>query len=293
MRPISSTVRGSTQHSRMTIRQRKAQYGFLIYLAIALSLLTLERYESSAPAWMREVAGDGVAPMLSLFDQPIRAIQSGIERIVGVSDTYILNAELRSENQRLLQWQEAAAQLSHENIRLRALLKAPGRTVPTAAAVRVVGVGGGAFERNVMVNGGSSDGIERGWPAVDDIGLIGRVTELGVYSSRVLLVTDLNSRVPVRVERTGDLAISMGQNDDLLKLGFLPRDNDILVGDRILSSGHGGVYPPDLLVGIVVEIINEQAFIKPAGLLERLDYIKILAYRPVPPEAERVSGGGL
>lgn len=268
-------------------RHSRARASLLFYMIGALILLTLERFDSQVPIWVRGVANDVVAPVLGLVDQPIRSVQNSIERIAGVSDIYIENEALRRENRRLNQWRDAAAQLGRENDQLRSLMKAPGQTVPAAAAVRVVGVGGGAFEKSVLVNAGLSEGLSRGWPVVDDYGLVGRVMEIGQFSSRVLLISDLNSRIPVRIERSGQLAIVMGNNEDWLTLKFLPESQDVEVGDRILTSGHGGVFPPDILVAVVASVDEGTVRLTPSAKLSRLDYLKILAYQTIPPEVQR------
>lgn len=259
----------------------------------AIALLAFEGLGSGLPNQIRAYANDIVAPVLRVLEQPIRAVQGGIERIAGVSDIYLENETLKDENDRLRQWREAAMQLSRENERLRAMLKVPGREVPPEATARVIGVGGGAFERSVLIGAGSSDGIRRGSPVVDETGLIGRVIQVGRWSSRVLLLTDINSRVPVRLERTGDLAIAEGQNEELLRLRFLPQGVQVRVGDRLLTSGHGSAFPPDLPVARVVDVVDDFVIMEPLGLLGKLDYVRVMAYDPVPDEAliEPAAGG--
>lgn len=253
-------------------------------MLVAIALLAFEALGSGVPNQIRAYANDIVAPVLRVLEQPIRAVQAGLERIAGVSDIYLENEELRDENDRLRQWREAAMQLSRENERLRSMLKVPGREVPPAATTRVIGVGGGAFERSVLIGAGSVDEVKRGSPVVDETGVIGRVIQVGRWTSRVLLLTDINSRVPVRLERTGDLAIAEGQNESLLRLRFLPQGVQVRVGDRLLTSGHGGAFPPDLPVARVVDVVDDFVLMEPLGLLGKLDYVRVMAYNPVPDE---------
>ena len=251
-------------------------------MAVSVFFLGLEAFGPGLPRQVRAYANDFVSPVLRLLEQPIRAIQGGLERIAGVSDIYVENAALRNENDRLRQWREAAMQLSRENERLRGMLKVPGREVPPAATARVIGIGGGAFERNVLISAGASDGVRRNLPVVDESGVIGRTIQVGRWTSRVLLVTDLNSRVPVRLERTGDLAIAEGQNEAFMLLRFLPQGVVVREGDRLLTSGHGGAFPPDLPVARVVEVVDDFIRLEPLGILGKLDYIRVLDYQPVP-----------
>ena len=255
-------------------------------MLVSVAFLTLEIVGPGIPVQIRAVANDVVAPVLHVLERPVRAIQAGMERLAGVGDIYVENQDLRAENERLRQWREAALQLGRENERLRGMLKLPNREVPTAATARVIGVGGGTFERSLLIGAGRLDTVKLGYPVVDESGLIGRVIQVGRWSSRVLAITDLNSRVPVRVERTGDLAIAEGENESFLRLRFLPKEADIRVGDRLLTSGHGSAYPPDLPVALVSRIEADMIHLDPIGGLDKLDYVRVMAYEAVPDEDE-------
>ncbi len=248
--------------------------------------LFLEAFGPGIPSQIRAVANDVVAPVLYVLERPVRAVQAGLERLAGAGDIYLENQNLRARNERLRQWRDAALQLGRENDRLRQILKVPKREVPLAATAHVIGVGGGTFERSILVDAGSSDNVRRGFPVMDESGLLGRVIQVGRWSSRVLLVTDLNSRIPVRIERSGALAIAEGQNERFLRLRFLPRDTDVQVGDRIVTSGHGGAFPPNVLVARVSEVEADYIYLEPAGFLGTLDYVRIMAYRAVPDESD-------
>ena len=270
----------------MTIGSRriKGRAGLFVYFSAALILLLFESFHSPVPANLRQVAADAATPVLTLFDEPIRATQDGIERLVGVGIIFDENIRLKNENDELRHWQQAALQLGRENERLMAILKGAGKEVPTIATGRVVGVGGGAFESSVLINVGVKEKVQRNWPVVNELGLVGRIITVGRLSSRVLLLTDLNSKVPVRVSRTGMLGIMEGRNSDVLSLSFLPPDADIKVGDRILTSGHGSMFPPDLPVGEVTAVSEVGIEVTPTAYLDRLDYVRVLAYRFIQPE---------
>ena len=268
-------------------RSNRGRGGLWFYLIVAIALLLLELVGAKLPSQIRSLANDIVAPVLSVLERPVRFVQSGMERFAGVSDIYLENQNLRGENERLKQWREAAMQLSRENEQLRLILKVPKREVPAAATARVIGVGGGPFERSVLVNAGTLDGVVRGLPVVDENGLIGRIIHAGRWTSRVLLITDINSRIPVRLERSGDLGIAEGQNESFLRLTFLQPDASVEVGDRILASGHGSVFPPDLPVARVSSINEDIIRLEPIGVLGKLDFVRIMNYQALP-DAEQV-----
>ncbi|WP_262696156.1 rod shape-determining protein MreC [Kordiimonas aquimaris] len=267
-------------------RSARGRDAFWLYMIVALVLLFLEMLGPGVPRTIRGYANDLVAPLLIVLDEPIRVAQSGMERLAGVSDIYVENASLRDENDRLRQWREAAQRLLLENERLRDILKVPQREIPPLATARVIGVGGGAFERNVIINAGSGDQVLANLPVVDEEGLVGRTIEVGRMTSRVLLITDFNSRVPVRLERIDEVAVAEGLNEPLLRLRFLAAGVNVRVGDRVVTSGHGGLFPPDLPVAQVASVDNEMILLSPLSSLGSLDFVRVMDYRPLPPELE-------
>jgi len=278
------------QTTGQSTRLRRAGRGrdaFWLYMSLALALLALEIFGPGFPRQLRGYANDVAAPVLATLAGPIRAAQSGMERIAGVSDIYLENQTLRDENGKLRQWREAAQRLIQENEQLRQILKVPQREISPVATAHVIGVGGGAFERSVLINAGSGDGIAANLPVVDELGLVGRTIEVGYWTTRVLLISDLNSRVPVRLERTGEVAIAVGLNEPFMHLRFLAANSNVQVGDRIITSGHGGLFPPDVPVGQITEINNDILKVRPLSALGSLDFVRVMDYRPLPPEVKQ------
>jgi len=273
---------GLTRNGSGSRRSGRGIETFWLYFIITVFFLGTELFGTGMPRQVRAIANDIVSPVLSLLEKPVRIAQAGLERLAGVSDIYLENEDLRAENDRLKQWRQAAMQLSRENETLRRILKVPKREIPPAATARIIGVGGGSFERSVLTNAGSSDGVVRDQPVVDENGLIGRVITVGRWTSRILLITDLNSRVPVRLERTGDLAIAVGQNETFLRLEYLEKGVRAEVGDRLLTSGHGGIFPADLPIARVSDIQGDYIFLEPVGLIGKLDNVRIMAYTSLP-----------
>lgn len=276
---------------RSRFSRRKSAIGrphFWFYLFVSLAFLSLEAIGVSVPGQVRGLATDLVSPILNVAEMPIRSVRTGIERIAGVSDIYLENEALRAENQRLFRWREAALRLTAQNEQLRRIVKAPGQEVSTLATGRVVGVGGGTFERSILINVGSQHGVRQNLPVVDEQGVVGRTLHVGAISSRVLLITDLNSRIPVRLEKSGHLGILEGRNEAQLNLIYLPDDANVEEGDRVVTSGHGGVFPPDLPIGRVVLVAPGRILVSPRGLMDRLDYMKVLDYQAPPADVEKI-----
>jgi rod shape-determining protein MreC len=137
---------------------------------------------------------------------------------------------------------------------------------------------GGAFAQSILIAAGSRDGVAKGQAAMTSEGLVGRVTQAGYRSARVLLITDINSRIPVRVGEAGDRAILAGDNSSRPKLIYLGVKSAVAPGDRIVTSGDAGAFPPGLPVGRVVATDDSTAVIETFVSRERLQYVEVLDF---------------
>jgi rod shape-determining protein MreC len=248
------------------------------FLMIALGLVAIERSQPDFASRARGAASDLAAPILDLLSEPSAATARAIDGVRELGSLREENARLRDEVARLMQWQTVARRLDAENQELRALMNlAPDPRVRFVSA-RVVGGSGGAFVRSVLIAAGTSDGVAKNQPAITGDGLVGRVMEVGARSARVLLLTDINSRVPVYVERTRLRAVLAGRNSDQMVMTYLPPTADIVVGDRIVTSGQGGVFPPGLPVGAVTAIAGGEVRVQPFVNAESMEYLRLVDY---------------
>jgi rod shape-determining protein MreC len=227
---------------------------------------------------LRTSVADTVAPVLDAVAQPLNAVGNVINRAKMVVTTYQTNVRLEAENAKLLQWQQTARNLAAENEELRGLLKAVPQTALSYVTAPVIANSGGAFVRMILINAGSADHVARGQAAITGDGLVGRLTEVGDRASRVLLITDLNSRVPVTIESTHVPAVLAGDNSERPRLLYLPSGDAVKVGDRVLTSGEGGVFPPGLPVGVVTAIDQAGPKVEPYVELSQLGYVLVVDY---------------
>jgi rod shape-determining protein MreC len=213
--------------------------------------------------------------VLNVIRQPVDAVQA-VAR--GINDILYLrseNARLRDENARLLAWREAAARFERENARLRNLLHVTGEPVTTFVSASVVGESASTFFRTMLLNAGARDGVEKGQAAVASEGLAGRVMEVGQRSARVLLVTDLNSRIPVMLEQSRTRAILAGDNTEMPRLEYLPSSAQVSPGDRIITSGHGGGVPAGIPVGVIASVTDGVVRVQPFVPFDRVEVVSI------------------
>jgi rod shape-determining protein MreC len=257
------------------VLQRSA-VGLLVLAAV--SFMVLDRVGSPAVDAIRTRTVDALAPVVEALAHPAAFARHGADEVRRFARVFAENERLREENARLLAWQDVARRLERENEALKALVTVAPEARATFITARIVAMAGGAFVRTVLVNAGHRGGVVKGQAVVAAEGLVGRVVEVGEHTARVLLLTDLNSRVPVRIESTRDSAILSGDNSDRLRLNFLPAGAAVAVGDRVVTSGEGGQIPPGLPAGMVAGIEDNAVIVRPLVDWQRLEYVNILDY---------------
>jgi rod shape-determining protein MreC len=244
---------------------------------------------------LRTTVADDAAPVLGALSRPVVATTDLVERVRGMFEIYEANSALTQENRRLLQWQQAALNLAAENNELRGLLRLVPKEARSFVTARVIATSGGAYVRSLLINAGSDNGVARGQAAITGGGLVGRLTEVGTRAARILLITDLNSRIPVVVQNSRQSAVLAGDNSEQPRLLYLTPPTAVAVGDRIVTSGEGGIFPPGLPVGIVASIEGGVPRIEPYVELSQIGYVRIVNYgltdtlpKPIPARMVRV-----
>ncbi len=249
-----------------------------LLILLSAAIIILGKADQTMFESLRTTLTDDAAPVLDALSRPLGAAASLVDRVRGIVTMYQDNLRLERENERLLQWQQIALKLSADNRELRGLLKSVPETAVSYVTARVIANSGGGYVRTVMVNGGTDRGLARGQAAITGEGLVGRLTEVGSRAARVLLITDLNSRIPVVIESSHVNAVLAGDNSERPRLLYVGNPNAIKIGDRIVTSGEGGVFPPDLPVGVVAALDPGEARVEPYVELSQLEYVLIVDY---------------
>ena len=252
-----------------------------------LILLLLARVNPQTGAGVRAAAGDVVAPIWDVVRAPI----DGSARIAGhigdyfgaVSRADALAAELDKANARLRTARAQARELAQ--LKQLMAVREPSRQV--VATARIAAATSGGVVRTAMLAAGLAQGVTRDLPVIGADGLIGRTIEAGSQSARVLLLTDAQSRVPVVVERTGQAGLAAGEGlPSLLLIDRIGPEVPLLAGDRIVTSGDGGVFPPGVLVGVVIDPAAAKPVIRLAANPLGASYVTVeRAWLPIPDDA--------
>ncbi|WGH77800.1 rod shape-determining protein MreC [Jannaschia ovalis] len=253
-----------------------------IICAILVGLILLWRIDNPRAERIRAGLVDRVVPSFEWALAPITWAGRLVEDFEGYARVYEQNRELRRELQQMKAWREAAIQLEQENARLLDLNKVQLSPELTYVTGVVLTDSGSPFRRSVLLNIGAADGIRDGWAAMDGLGLVGRIAGVGERTARVILLTDGNSRIPVTIQPSGKRAILAGDTTPAPALDFVENADDVQAGDRIVTSGDGGVFPPDLLVGQVVRGADGRLRVRLAADTSRLEYLRVLRTRQAP-----------
>lgn len=260
---------------------RRVLLGVLAVLLLAIFLVW--RIDNARVEQLRVSLIDRFVPSFDWTLKPVAAAAHLIADFHAYSRVYAQNEELRRELQRMQGWREAALQLEQKNASLLALNHVRLNPRTSFVTAEVMADSGSPFRRSVMVNVGAADGVTDGSAVVDGLGLVGRIAGVGERSSRVILINDGSSRVPATVLPSGQRAIVTGDNGSAPTLEFLDQPDEVHDGDRVVSSGDGGLYPPDLLIGQVVATPDGRERVRPAADYRRLEFVRVLRIAPPAP----------
>ncbi|MHA1598110.1 MAG: rod shape-determining protein MreC [Alphaproteobacteria bacterium] len=260
------------------IRHLAQRFAYLGLVLAALALMLLGKADVGMVDRFRAEITDSITPILDIMSRPVESANEVIADVRELMAVREQNEGLRQDRDRLLHWQMVARKLEAENKALRGQLNYTPVGDVSYVTARVIADTGGAFAHSLLVNTGARPGVGKGMAVTTGAGLVGRISGVGARSARVLLITDLNSRIPVLIEATRTRGIMAGNNTYRPQLLHLPPGATVSPGDRVVTSGHGGVFPAGLPVG-VVEAVNDGAIsVQPFVPRDRIEYVRIVDF---------------
>lgn len=274
-------ARNPNTDSELTAPFRLIVVGVTVLLLLAVFLFW--RIEGPRAETLRAQITDSLAPAFSWVAAPMRWVSGVASDFQSYTRLYEQNQQLREELRQMKAWKEAALQLEQKNARLLDLNKVRLDPKLTYLTGVVLADSGSPFRQSVLINAGGRDGIRDGWAAMDGIGLVGRIAGVGEKTARVLLLTDLNSRIPVVLQPTGQKAIVSGDNSALPPLDFIDDPSAVSAGDLVVSAGDGGIFPAGLVVGKVVITEDNRLRLRPEADLARLEFLRVLRSHELDP----------
>lgn len=247
-----------------------------LILLVCVASLMMWRIDNPRMERIRAAVIDRVVPPMDWAMAPVTGLVNLVDDFQSYAQLYEQNQELRRELQQMRAWREAALQLDQENARLLDLNNVrldPSLTFITGV---VMADSGSPFRQSVLVNVGARDGILDGWPAMDGLGLVGRISGVGQTTARVMLLTDASSKIAVTIQPSGQKAILSGDNSFYPLLDFVEAADQIRPGDQVVTSGDGGLFPPDLLVGNVALGTDQRLRVRLVADYQRLEFLRVL-----------------
>ena len=250
--------------------------GSIFFLCVSSILVILSVVSPNLLSSARMGAVDTLSPVLSIIRSPFDTASNVIGDATGLAALKAENIRLNDENARLREWYQRALALQVENKALGSLLNvklAPELKYTTA---RILSDTSSSYVKSLLISAGTAQGLAKSQPVLSGEGVLGQVVELGDNTARVLLLTDLNARIPVVVENSNVHAIVAGTNGKEAALTHLPEDTQFKEGHRLLTSGLGGVYPAGLPVGVVTKVSGENISVKPYADINRIHFVRII-----------------
>lgn len=221
-------------------------------LGVCAGLVIVSRQSPGDLSNVRQLSNQAAAPVSWLYQVPIDTVST----IIDVTKSYLFvrgrNELLKDQVIELAAYKRKVERLEQENEAYRRQLSAVAWPSQLVATGRVLSHGGGTYLKSILLAAGSDAQVEAGQAVVSNAGLVGQVVSTAPRLSRVLLINDFSSRIPVVIDETATPGIVEGTNERLLKLSFLPIDFDAKQGARVSTSGAGGLFPAGLPIGRLV-----------------------------------------
>jgi len=249
---------------------------FGLYFLCAV-LLVLSRIGHGAISDARDGLVDLSEPLLEMASLPAIEARRGMDRVRLYLAAFDEVDRLKKENEELKQWEWRTKLLERKVAHLRSLLNAVEEPALVYATGRVIADARGPFVRSALINLGRNDGLRIGYAVINGDGLVGRTVDAGDSVARVLLLNDLNSRIPVLVGPAGVRGMALGDNSAELQLDFIPEGTSIYSGDEVYTSGSDGVLPRGLRVGVVSGTAGDYK-VRPYAKLNSLDAVSVLFF---------------
>ena len=211
---------------------------------------------------------------------PINTFNKSIANIHNIYNTYNINNEIIKENKSLKIISNKMQLLYAENQELKKLLNLPNEISYKFVTTKIISKSNASFIRSVILMSGKKDNISINSPVVDNNNLLGYISELGNNSSRVIALTDINTKIPAFVPNKNIKIIVSGNNSNFLEISNYLDISSLKSGDKVFSSGDGNMYPSGLFIGTIKIKLDGKIIIEPFSNLNDLNYVQVIDWKP-------------
>ena len=258
--------------------------GIIVFaiLLFSLALMTLSAKQEKGTHFLDSMVGVILSPFQNFFTQTIQSISDGINHYFFLVDVARENDQLNLEVQRLINEKNKLIERIASQKRLAKLMAYEDDWEKKAVVASVIGKGATQWSKVIIINKGTQDGIRDHLAVVTDAGVIGQIIHAGLNTSKVLLIIDGRSAVDALFQNSRISGVVVGAGDDECHLKFVPNTADVKVGDQVLSSGLGGIFPKGLIIGKVSQVTKKKQglfqdiTLVPSSDLSRLEEVLVL-----------------
>lgn len=237
---------------RISRSRGRAHLPLVVVAALAVIVILFGKTQSTVFDRARTGVIDWMRPMLVATRTPMESASRWLGSIGEIFWVYQENLHLKEENARLRQWHNTALVLNERIKRYQLLLHAVPDPALSSVVARVIGRANHPFLQTMILDAGKEEGIKPGQAVIDQRGMIGRIFLAGEHTSWVILLTDLNSRIPVSIEPNTDQAIMAGDNSAMPTVEALGNGVTLKSDAQVVTSGDGDILPAGIPIGVIV-----------------------------------------
>ena len=261
-------------------KKKSNKFVSVVFISISLLLIIFGVMESKKSIYFKTKIIDYGSFVTYSLSIPIKKISLYFSNMEEIYYIYSQNKKLKNHTLKIKMLENELTLLEHENNLLKDALNIKNDLYYNYQTVKVVAGIRSSFLRTLVILAGKKQKVSEGFTVISNNDLLGHVYESGNYSSRVLLITDINSRVPVIVANKNFRLILSGNNSNYLSILNLGDFDKINSGDIVLTSGDGGVYPQGIPVGVVINDEAKKFIVRPNIILRSLDYVRVINWSP-------------
>ena len=226
---------------------------------------------------IKSVSNEVVNPITKVVSLPVTFTSSLINQLNEFNNLKLDNMKLKEEILRLKKWQILAIQNTRENKVLKKLLNATDNNLSLVKTTSIINRNDLLFSKTININAGSKHKVENQMSVINHRGLVGRIIHSSLNKSKVLLITDQNSSIPVKTISDGSFSLVQGsKNGNILISSFIKGEKMPQIGDLLVTSGTAHIFPPDILVGKIIKIVDNRYHVLPFVDFNNLDYVQVV-----------------
>lgn len=259
-----------------------ARVAMIVAFLVCASLVVVGRSDNPKLLPVREGIMRVSAPVLSVFARPAQAWQDAVQWWNDIAQLRADNARLREENDTLRHWQSVAMALEAENKELRRVIGYQPVADTAYIGARVISYNESIVGHSMLIDSGFDDGVRPHQAVISSSGLIGRTTDVTAHNARVLLLTDVNARVPVVGTVSREKAMLAGVGDAMPQLRFMSSNSQLAVGELLVTSEDGGVLPAGIAVGKIFSSSEKNGVadirVRMAADPRKVTYVRVVSH---------------